>query len=418
MKPNGWGSSGKPQPALLKKRSDLARQLEQAEAEHAEQFRHVDPHAPDFVRQFLNDNSALLNAEKLRVLGRAFGTATVFKDGSQSAPRVGLVIAELPAKGLSARERLSSEIPSLGELAPRDIHISVKPKTALTSHANMVVSAALSRGARPKVWLTQFDNIHDISAAIAGGAKVVSLSFHHPSTQSFQELAQLMKRHPDVMFVQAAGNHRERFDIGHTENKGTNPFEATVMWQATQGQPIPNWVLVGGHYLSDGRPWEDSGIGHGVFISAPMAKVVERGSVGYREWQALGTSRATPVFAGTATCMLEVMAGVGRYKAVKLLPRDILQLIELSADKDARFNGLNKVSGRLNHERALAFTGALRTMVNADNHFRRKLSVQEAAKVFNVTFDTKQAKALVALAEDKRETQAMTQPPSATCFRT
>ncbi|MBX7113566.1 MAG: S8/S53 family peptidase [Myxococcaceae bacterium] len=385
---------------LRQERSELVKQLETAEADHAARFANIDPRGPGFLRQFLNDNSALFNAEKLRVLSRAFGAEALFNKGNKVTPRVGLVIADLPAKDLSAREPLSFEIPALKELEPRDIQIAVKPKTALTSHFNMAVSAALSKGARPKVWLTHFENISDISAAIQGGAKVVSISVHHANPESFQRLAQLMEQHPDVMFVQAAGNDREQFAIGRAEKNGLNPFAVASMWEATKGQPISNWVLVGGHYLSDGKPWEQSGTGNGVFISAPMAKVVERGSTGYREWTALGTSRATPSFAGTAICMLEIMAGIGRYKKVGLLPRDTLRLIELSANKDARFEGLNKVAGRLNHERALAFTGALRTMVNADHHFGRKLSVHEAAKAFNLTLDEHQEKAMVALAEE------------------
>ncbi len=391
-----WSPQAKATHAPLRQeRSELAKQLETAEADHAARFANSAPRAPGFVRQFLNDNSALFNAEKLRVLGRAFGVEAVFSNGKKETPRTGLVIADLPAKDPSAREPLSSEIPGLKELEPRDIQISVKPKTALTNHFNMAVSAALAKGARPKVWLTHFENISDISAAIHGGAKVVSISAHHANPESFQKLAQLMEQHTDVMFVQAAGNDREQFDIGSTGKNGV-----ASMWEATKGQPIPNWVLVGGHYLSDGKPWEQSGTGKGVFISAPMAKVVERGATDYREWTALGTSRATPSFAGTSICMLEIMAGIGRYKKVHLLPRDTLQLMELSADKDARFEGLNKVGGRLNHERALAFTGALRTMVNTDNHFQRKLSVHEAAKAFNVTFDVRQEKAMVALAEE------------------
>lgn len=395
--PPSWSPQAKAAHAPLRKeRSELVEQLASAEADHAARFGNLDPRAPGFVRQFLNDNSALFNAEKLRVLGRAFGVDAVFNSEKKASPRVGLVIADVPAKDVSTREPLSSDIRALKELDPKDIHIAVKPKAALTNHFNMAVSAALGKGARPKVWLTHFENISDISAAIEGGAKVVSISAHHATPDSFQKLAQLMEQHTDVMFVQAAGNDREQFDIGSAEkNRST-----TSMWEATKGQPIPNWVLVGGHYLSDGRPWEQSGTGKGVFISAPMAKVVERGATDYREWTALGTSRATPSFAGTTTCMLEIMAGIGRYKKLGLLPRDTLQLLKLSADKDPRFEGLNKVGGRLNHERALAFTGALRTMVNADNHFQRKLSVHEAAKAFNLTLDASGEKALVALAEE------------------
>jgi subtilisin family serine protease len=183
--------------------------------------------------------------------------------------------------------------------------------------------------------------VRGLEYAIAQGARVINLSFKVERADNVQRLRALMKRHPEVLFILAAGNERVRL--------GTAPYTAD-RWLAAN--VLPNLIVVSAAGTT-GAPWPDTSYGAPqATVAAPGARVLSTNPGQGWSFQE-GTSSAAPQIANAAArCLL---------LDPTLSPEDLKQILVDTADVRPDWEGVVAAGGMANPLRAtrLAALGTL-----------------------------------------------------------
>jgi subtilisin family serine protease len=179
-----------------------------------------------------------------------------------------------------------------------------------------------------------------VEYAIDHGAKAINLSFGIDTPERVQVMSELIARHPDVLFVAAAGNDGRSLD-----SYDPSSFLAS--------KEFPNLAVVAASEPGGGK-WEHSNYGPtathaargaGVFSTIPGA--------GYQAMS--GTSMAAPGFvAAAAKCLILDPA---------LSPDAVKRLLADTSDHRADWTGAVQAGGPINSGRACtlaALTGLVR----------------------------------------------------------
>jgi subtilisin family serine protease len=191
-----------------------------------------------------------------------------------------------------------------------------------------------------------------IEYAVAHGARVVSMSFSATNDGSHKvadAVVAAIQRHPDVLFVEAAGND------GHA--LGTAPLTPDGDAAA---HVLPNYVVVGASDSTkkrysdsnDGAPYTTVAADADFYTPRPDGKY--DGGRGY-------TSEATPEAANVAGKCLLLDPG--------LSASDVRTLLIATADQDPSWQGLALSNGPVDPTRAMrlaALTGLVRSGMSAD----------------------------------------------------
>ncbi len=187
-----------------------------------------------------------------------------------------------------------------------------------------------------------------IDDAVAGGARVITMSIKVDSAEEVRVLKAMMAQHPGVLFLKSAGNN------GATLGEGA--YAADTFLPTNE---IDNMVVVG-NATSSGKLASDSNRG------APYVTVAANGTsvlstVGDEEYADMsGTSMATPVVANLAAKILLLDPG--------LTPAQVKQLLIDTTDKNEHWKGEAKSGGVINPEHALrlaAYFGLVRRGVSS-----------------------------------------------------
>ena len=176
--------------------------------------------------------------------------------------------------------------------------------------------------------------------AIDHGAKVINLSFGVDTPERVRVMSELIARHPDVLFVAAAGN-----DGRSLASYDPSSFLAS--------RAFPNLAVIAGSDAGGGR-WENTNFGPTATHAARGADVLSTiPGAGYEAIS--GTSMAAPGFvAAAAKCLILDPA---------LSPEAVKRLLADTSDRRADWAGAVQAGGPINSDRACklaALTGLVR----------------------------------------------------------
>jgi subtilisin family serine protease len=176
--------------------------------------------------------------------------------------------------------------------------------------------------------------------AIDHGAKVINLSFGVDTPERVRVMSELIARHPDVLFVAAAGN-----DGRSLESYDPSSFLAS--------RELPNLAVIAASDARGGR-WEHSNFGPTATHAARGADVLS--TIPGAQYQAIsGTSMAAPGFVNAAAKCLVLDPA--------LSPEAVKRLLAETSDRRADWDGAVQAGGPINSARACklaALTGLVR----------------------------------------------------------
>lgn len=176
--------------------------------------------------------------------------------------------------------------------------------------------------------------------AIDHGAKVINLSFGVDTPERVQVMSELIARHPDVLFVAAAGN----------DGRSLDSYDPSSFLASKQ---FPNLAVIAASDASGGR-WEHSNFGPTATHAVRGADVLS--TIPGAQYEALsGTSMAAPGFVNAAArCLILDPA---------LSPDDVKRMLADTSDRRDDWAGAVQAGGPINSARAsklAALTGLVR----------------------------------------------------------
>lgn len=179
-----------------------------------------------------------------------------------------------------------------------------------------------------------------VEYAIDHGARAINLSFGVDTPERVQVMSEVIARHPDVLFVAAAGNDGRSLD-------GYDPSSFLA------SKAFPNLAVVAASDAGGGK-WEHSNYGPTATHAARGADVFSTiPGAGYEAMS--GTSMAAPAFVAAAAKCLILDPG--------LSPDAVKQLLADTSDQRADWTGAVQAGGPINSDRACALaalTGLVR----------------------------------------------------------
>ncbi len=179
-----------------------------------------------------------------------------------------------------------------------------------------------------------------VDYAVARGAKVINMSFGFGTPERMAVMRDVMARHPNVLFVAAAGN----------DSKSLDQVDPNLELAANS---LPNLVVVAASD-AEGRPASMTNHGRTVNLAAQGADVMSTiPGAGYNPMS--GTSMAAPQVTNVAGRMLVLDP--------QLSPTALKRLMTDTSDVRADWQGKVTAGGTLNVERATrlaALTGLVR----------------------------------------------------------
>jgi subtilisin family serine protease len=209
--------------------------------------------------------------------------------------------------------------------------------------------------------------VQAIEYAAAAGARVINMSFRVSGAAEVAQVKDAIKRHPDVLFVKAAGNQ------GRQLGEGTYAPEVYL-----PANVLPNMIVVAATG-ADGNLTTTSAFGAPMVTLATPGSDVYSAIPGERYRPLSGTSMASPHVANTAAKCLSLEPG--------LSAEDLKRLLSVSVEQRPRWEHLLSSSGVLDPGRAMRLAVLL-------GRVREGEDVQRAARA--VARSSEEAAALAA----------------------
>lgn len=173
-----------------------------------------------------------------------------------------------------------------------------------------------------------------VDYAIERGAKVINMSFGFGTPERMAVMRELMARHPNVLFVAAAGND-------------SRPLEQLDPSKDLAANSLPNLVVVAASD-AEGRPASMTNYGKTATLAAQGADVMSTiPGAGYSPMS--GTSMAAPQVTNLSARMLVLDPS--------LSPTALKRLMADSSDVRADWQGKVAAGGTINMERATRLAG-------------------------------------------------------------